>query len=526
MKNIHELKELILGDFRERTRSYSFLLTLMGTMFFGYLVITDQYTVRFSDYRGEFNGAWEGTLMAVSCSIMLTIFGFYLVKNSIRRDRLTNVGQTLASGSLTKLTYLAAKALSNCLVLLTMVVILAVCALVMLLLVDAAVNVNPWYLILPFVLIAIPSMTVVAAVAVLFESIRWLRGSLGNVLYLFAAEGMILSGIWKQGAFDIAGIGLFTESAREAVQTTYPGAEHSFIMGFVKFDPVIQNLPFKTFAWTGIDWTAELLLTRLGLIAVACIAVLIAVPFFDRFDPSKEKIRIRRPKKQTKLSPERSTAIIESTRPPITTLLSPRIRFALHTMISSEIKLMTKGHHWFWYIIAFALLVAQAATPFDVARMYFVPVSVVWYLTVWSGMGSREQYFNTRELLFSSPHYLTRQFLTVWFSGALVALVAVSGMIVRASIIGDIAYVSALLSGAFFIPSMALALGTISNTKKLFEVIFLMLWYIGTIEHLTPLDFLGTTSQSINAGMPTVYFLLGSGFLFTAFAVRRKQMVL
>ena len=96
--NLPVIKEMILGDFRERTRRYSFLLTLLGTMFFGYLVITDQYTVRFSEYRGEYNGAWEGTLMAVSCSIMLTIFGFYLVKNAIRRDRLTNVGQTLAAG--------------------------------------------------------------------------------------------------------------------------------------------------------------------------------------------------------------------------------------------------------------------------------------------------------------------------------------------------------------------------------------------------------------------------------------------
>ena len=41
MMDIPALKQLVLGDFRERTRRYSFLLTLLGTMFFGYLVITD-----------------------------------------------------------------------------------------------------------------------------------------------------------------------------------------------------------------------------------------------------------------------------------------------------------------------------------------------------------------------------------------------------------------------------------------------------------------------------------------------------
>jgi hypothetical protein len=526
MTSIPALKQLILGDFRERTRSYSFLLTLLGTMFFGYLVITDQYSVRFSEYRGEFNGAWEGTLMAVSCSIMLTIFGFYLVKNSIRRDRLTNVGQTLASGSMTKLTYLSAKALSNCLVLLTMVGILAVGALVMLLLVDVDIDINLWYLISPFILITVPAMTLVAAIAVLFESIRWLRGSLGNVLYLFTAEGMILSGMWKRGTFDIAGIGLFTESAKEAIQAAYPGAEHSMIMGFIRFDPAIRDMPLRTFAWSGIDWTGELLLSRLGLIMAACLAVVIAVPFFDRFDPASVRSRLRRPKEKPSPLHERSTAATHGTRVPIATLPSPGIRFSLITMIGSELRLMTKGYHWFWYMIALGLLAAQLATPYEMARMYFVPASVVWCLTIWSGMGSRENQFNTRELLISSPRPLMHQFPSAWAAGFAVAFLAVSGMIVRASITGDMAYVAALLSGAMFIPSMALCFGTVSNSRKLFEVIFLMLWYIGTIEHLTSLDFLGTTRGAISTGMPLVFSLLGIGFLLTAFIARRRQMVL
>jgi len=84
----------------------------------------------------------------------------------------------------------------------------------------------------------------------------------------------------------------------------------------------------------------------------------------------------------------------------------------------------------------------------------------------------------------------------------------------------------ALLSGALFIPSTAIFLGTVSNSKKLFEVTFLTVWYMGTIEHLAPLDFLGTTSEALVTGMPLVFFLLGVGFLVAAFITRRRQLAL
>ena len=425
MNTLPALKQLILGDFRERIRSYSFLLILLGTMFFGYLVVTDQYTVRFGEYRGEYNGAWEGTLMAVSCSIMLTIFGFYLVKNSIRRDRLTNVGQILASGSVTKLIYLASKALSNCLVLLTMVGVLAAGAVVMALMVKGEIDINLWYLISPFILIAVPAMILVAALAVLFESMRWLRGSLGNVLYVFLAEGMILMGLLKRGALDIAGVGIFTESAKEAIQAAFPGVTHSIIMGFVKFDPAVKDVPLSTFAWTGVDWTAELLLTRLGLIIVAGMAVLLAVPFFDRFDPALDSKHVRRAMKHANREREDLALSPHTTSASIATLLPPVVRFNRIAMVRSEFKLMTKGYHWFWYVIALGLLAAQSTAPFELARMYLVPASVIWYIAIWSGMGSREHRCNTEELLFSSPHPLRYQFLSAWISGVAVALMSV-----------------------------------------------------------------------------------------------------
>src|SRR5690606_7530014 len=44
----------------------------------------------------------------------------------------------------------------------------------------------------PLVLIALPSTALVAALAVLFESVHWLRGGLGNIVYFFLFLLMIV----------------------------------------------------------------------------------------------------------------------------------------------------------------------------------------------------------------------------------------------------------------------------------------------------------------------------------------------
>ena len=46
MDAVRMLYQLAAADFRERTRRYSFLITLLGTVFFGFLVITGKWAVR------------------------------------------------------------------------------------------------------------------------------------------------------------------------------------------------------------------------------------------------------------------------------------------------------------------------------------------------------------------------------------------------------------------------------------------------------------------------------------------------
>ena len=60
------LLQLARADFLERVRRYSFLVTLLFAMYFGYLAATGKIMLRVGNMRGVYNSAWIGTLMSTS----------------------------------------------------------------------------------------------------------------------------------------------------------------------------------------------------------------------------------------------------------------------------------------------------------------------------------------------------------------------------------------------------------------------------------------------------------------------------
>ena len=517
--------QLALADFRERTRRYSFLVTMLGVLFFAYLVITGKYTIQFGDIRTVYDSAWAGSAMAVCSSIMLTLVGFYLVKGSIERDRRTEVGQIVAATSISKGTYITSKFVSNVATLWLMMAVLAAVAFGMLLYRNESGTIDLYAFLIPFLIIAAPATLFAASVAVLFDSVRWLRSSAGNVIYLFLAEFCIVFGMLNIPLLDLGGVILFTESVRAAAAAAFPGEKISLIMGFIMFDPALQVEEFRVFNWSGIIWTSGDILLRLFWVGVAFAVVGTAVPFFDRFDPARNHRRKARKKKRSKAARTVLAESKASSELAYGQLSMPTPAFKFLSMLTAELRLAIKGRHWFWYAVAIGLCVAQLLAPFNVARMYLTPAAMVWPLIIWSTMGSRDRRHNTDSLLLSSPQPLVRQFPAVWMAGLLVAMAAVGCMLFRAAASGQWSYAAALVVGAFLIPTVSLMLGTLTGSRKLFEVLYLIVWYVGSIDHLSALDLLGTTEEAITGGKFTVLIILTIACLTAAFSSRRVQML-
>jgi hypothetical protein len=522
--SISILSQLGLADFRERTRRTGFFVTMLGVMFFGYLVITGKYTVQFGAFRTMYDSTWAGSMMAVTGSIMLALVGFYLVRGTIVRDRRTEVGQIVAATPIRSSMYLLSKFASNVVVLGLMAAALAVMGFVTLLFRNEAAGLNLWAYVSPFLVITIPVVLFVAAAAVLFDSVRWLQSTAGNVIYFFLAEMCLVLGMLEVPLLDLGAVSFFTDSVRSAASAAFPGEKIGLVMGFVGFDPALQTEGIRIFHWDGIEWNFHAILLRLVWVAASLVVIGIAMPMFDRFDPARSTRRMRRKKVATEVAEPASPVDVSLSEVVYAKLPAATFRYSIINMLAAELRLALKGRHWFWYAVALGLFAAQLVVPFDIARLYLTPALMVWPLALWSAMGTRESTYDTGALLYSSPRPMTHHFPAIWLSGLVVAVSGVGIMMFRAATLGYGSYAASLGLAAFLIPTAALALGTLSGGRRIFEVCYLIVWYIGSVDQLKAMDILGTTDEAITGGKLATLSVLSAAFLITSFLARRMRM--
>lgn len=516
MSKLRVIYHLVRADFYERVRRYSFLIILGLSAFLGYQAAIGNLNIHLGSYRGEYNSAWVGSMMAVMATFFFGWFGFYLIKGAVGRDRETGVGQIMATTPLSRLLYVIGKWFSNLAVLLAMTAILAVASVGIQLLAGESTQIDLPALWLPFLFISIPMLAFVAALAVLFETIGFLQGGFGNIVYFFLFIFLLpLSMRLNHPAFEITGIQLLEQSMGQAAKEAFSGYDGGFVLG------AAPGGITGTFQWHGVDWTPQIILARFSLFGVALLVLLLASIFFDRFDPSRRKPVEMRTKKPT-LVPDPESVTVKSAEQAIqlTPLSDTRDRFRFLEIFTAELKLLLKGQRWWWYLVAGGLIVASLVNTPEVTRTVILPMAWVWPILLWSSIGNREVRYGVWQLTFSSAFPLQRQLPAQWLAGFVLAPVMASGAILRLAISGEMAALLALFAGALFIPSLALALGVWSNSSKPFEIIYILIWYIGPLNRMPVLDYIGATGDS----QPLYFMLAALALAFFAVLGRVRQI--
>jgi hypothetical protein len=509
------------ADFLERVRRYSFLFTLGLALYFGYMATIGRLTLRVGDSRGVYNSAWIGGLLAVVGSTFISLAGFYFVKNTLQRDTETRVGEILAATPISRFAYILGKFASNFAVLASMIGILALSSIVMQLVSGEDMHIHFWKLLSPFLLVSIPAMAVIAALALVFETLPFLRGGFGNVAYFFLWTAILTAPLISNSSmYDLSGLFLL----RQSMITSHaaPAAENSFSLS-------IDAGQFNTasiFRWEGITWTTEILLSRLLLCVVALLLCILAAALFDRFDPARGYRTLR-------ASPAPAPGVIASipTAPVavgtrLAPLDAPAHRFRFPVVLAAELRLILKGQRWWWYTIAAGLLLAQAAIPKTEARGMVLAFAWIWPVLLWSSMGMREMRHQTHQILFAAPHPLARQLPAAWLAGVLLAVVTGSGFALRLLLEKNLPGLFAWTVGALFIPTAALCLGVWSSSSKPFEILFTLLWYVGPMHAMPAFDFMGSAPATAATRYPLVYLALTAILFVMAVAGRKRQLLL
>lgn len=518
----------IRTDVLGRLRSYSFLIILGVTIFIAFMSVppsrANYIVLGLNNIRGIYNSAWIGGAIAIVVSTMLSLPAFYLVKGSIKRDKQTGVGQIIATTPLSKTIYIFGKILGNFLFLSVMVAVIAFSGGIMQIIRSEEMVINLWKLLSPFLFIVLPTMFFVSALAIFFETISWLSGSFGNIAYFFLWLGLYLiypvtsmarSG---QAVFDpikeVTGMTIPLSSMSTAAASSFP--DYIGGSGLIKF-----NVPVKTFIWEGMDWNLEIISSRLIWVGVALVIGIIASIFFKRFDPALEKRKVTglelKPKEIAK------TVVHPITRRyHLNPLSSKAFKFSVRRLLIQELRLMIKGLGWWWYIVTLGFIISGALVPIDILLRWIFPITWIWPLIIWSKMGSRELYYRTNQYVFTAAYPLKHHLPITLLAGVVITSITGIGAVINLVVNGELLHLLALIIGALFIPSLALSLGVLSGGRKLFEVVYIILWYMGPMSQEKYLDFMGASSTSIRIQLS--YFIATIALIGIAFIGRMKKI--
>lgn len=547
MRTLRMLYHLARADLLERVRRYSFLVVLALTVLAGYLFVppagAPYLVLHLGPKRGIYNSAWIGLMFGLVAAIYLPLLGFYLVKNTLERDRQTGVGQIIATTPIGKPVYVLGKYLSNLAVLVSILSILTVMAVVMQLVRAENTAINVCTLVSSVWLMGLPALALAAAMAVLFESISFLSGGLGSVAFFFVwltIVGMVISGAFDetthlaQPTNDLLG---FTRAMAD-IQQQVLASEPDAYMGSGLIAPVGDG-EVSTFVWRGVGWTLGGVLQRvMWCVLPLGVALVSAIPF-DRFDPARSRQRLKREGLFTRFRrrmgaiPWRQVLRLQDTQ----TSVAPAVTAAHLTPLAlepqrgqflgvlvAELKLILTGHSLIWYAGTVGLILACLVIPLQYVKLYLLPVVWLWPLLVWSQLGTRERRYNTGQMVFSAPHPVARQLPAVLLAGVFVTVIVGSGAGVRLALAGETTALLAWLVGSLFTPALALALGVWAGNSRAFEILYLLLWYLGVANQVPSFDYAGVTPTGLAIGMPLIYLGLTAALVALAVVGRRRQL--
>lgn len=536
MRSISALYHLVLANYLERSRRSAFFIVLGSTIFAGYLFTPARNagysTLAFGQdnaalwYRGAYNSAWVATQVALWAVIWLALIGFFLIRSGVEYDSQTGVGQIIATTPLRKLTYILGKMLSNLAVLASVCVVLLFATAAMQLLRGESTQLDVWQLVSPFIFFLLPTIALISAIAVLFECVSWLRGTVGSVVYM-AFYCTITSVVFASGQaispfVDVFGVTHSIQQINAAMHAAAPAFKETLNIGIAP-----TSVPPHTFVWPGTLWTPDVVDGRLFWLAISFALVIVASILFSRFDPAKEGSArsAKRVKQETEVQEVRE----ERTMPAnmrLTPLPAGRGKglVALGAVLVGELRLLAKEVPWWWYPGALLWAVLCLTLPLDVARGYLFPIALLWPLPIWSSLGSREKQYQTQQLVFPAPRVLQRQLILLYGAAVCVTLLAASGMFVRYIVSGDATHLLALVPAVLFIPALALASGVWTSSRRVFELVYVSLWYVGAINQTAVLDFMGVTSASLAMSIPYIFGGIAVILLLCSFVGRKLQM--
>jgi len=509
---INEIKQCVVADIKQRTRQQSYLITLLVMSLLAMLFFpspeSHYQTLVVNGYRGIYNSAWLGVCLALLNTLFLPIICFYLVKNTITFDRQSLTCELIAATPVSKFNYLLAKFLVNLLILTSIVVAMLVTTILMQLYFGESYHIQLWPLFWPQLVFVFPILCVISAIAILFESIPWLRGGFGNTFYFFIWVSSIVHSV--EGS---TGVGTLLKQLEADVLAKFPAEQTSSNIGITSNEESVT-----TFVWEGISLTSSHLLSMLPIFAIAIFALGLAHVFFDRFKQS--------PRSQSDHSnASLLTKLIDKVGKLGDKLLVSISQFsAISRQWRLEVLLLIKGLSNYWYVGLIGLSIAQLFVSQTILTTVLIPASWLYCVLVLSPLGSQSRTNNTKELMAYCSFSSSKQTMSLFFAACFILFLSTLVGLTRLVMLSQWLIVAQIFIGIGFSVALALFCGTMTQTRRTFEVVYPAFWYVGPMQSALYVDYFGVNSQaSWQANMPL--YVLAATLILLSVSLAKTKMI-
>ncbi|MGI9086287.1 MAG: hypothetical protein ACR2HH_00875 [Chthoniobacterales bacterium] len=510
---------IVRADFLIRFRRVSTLIVFLLLSAFAYVWVpapaTGRTLIQIDGQRALYNSGAIGLGTASLAMMFVGLFGYYVISNAIRRDVVSRCGLIAASTPMRSREYLLGKFFGNLAFLATFVAGFMLSSMAMLL-VRGEAPLEPIVFVRQYLLLTPAAIVFVSAVAVLFESVPFLSGKIGDVFYFFfwmifvgLAVGNQVSGgriNWAR-AFDFSGFGFMIDQMTHTLHT------NELSIGASAFDPAKPPIWFP-----GLTMTADWILPRLCSLVIPLLFLPVAGFFFHRFDPVATRATSERASRnwlgriQNLFKPvgRRVVAI----------LMKPLRGQSFATAVWADAVLtITLLPLVSLVFLAFAAAALFAPSPAEILPIIFAVLAIII-----SDVATRDLRAGTLANLYAAPRL--REGFVCWkfCSAFLLSLLLCLPVLVRAGGRGGHA-LSMLGVGLFFVTASATALGTLSRNPKTFIVGFLSFWYLAINDKgASPLlDFAGFNGVA-TAKTLMLYVALGVAGLLSAHLFQRARL--
>lgn len=527
LNKIYQIYYIGISDFLDRIRSKSILIITLLMMYISYLFFPQNntsfyYTLNYSCdgffYRGIYNSVWLGWVATIAFISIVTLIGFYFVRNSIKREKELLIGEITASMGAESWIFIFGKAFGNLLFLLLQMVVVILITIIMQFVRGESYYFQPIKLLIPFLILAVPACFIVAVIAIIFDTIPPLANSFGNIAYFFLWAGLGAASFGRKPSFltDVFGMNATAKIISEQLKYNFKEFKNIDSLNLGTSGTLHDNI--KTFLMDKANIGANVVWGRLFWIFVGIFLLFLASMFFKRNFLIRTKVstKVKNIVKENEYNPEKRVTLSE--------IFENKVYSNDFSMIKSEFQLIFKTPNLWWYG---AIILCSIGVFFaEGESLYKLLIPAIWILPIfiWSKLGTIQRNFNMEDYLLTYKNYRNTQLLNSVIAGIAFTIFLNVSVIIKFALLNNFVGIAYILMGIFFVNSLGMFIGNSTGSSTAFEMIYIILWYVGVLNGLTGLDFLGLTQKAANAYIPIMFLTIG-GFLITASIIIKNTRI-